>query len=163
MKETYTAKDIIQMAIQSKARGVELYLLLARNSENYHVGRLFTELAKEEQKHKLQLEKWLDRLGGDEREEAYPGERSLYLKALVDANTFNCNNAKKQVLERTISEEEALHAGIAFEKDFILFLHDLKKYVIKEGESTVDSLIDDETRHLEEMFHLKEKLQGKSK
>ena len=45
MEETYTSKDIIEMAVQAKARGVELYLTLARNSENYHVGRLFTELA----------------------------------------------------------------------------------------------------------------------
>ena len=161
MEKTYTSKDIIQMAVQAKARGVKLYLLLARNSENYHVGQLFTELAKDEQKHKLQLEKWLDYLSGEEREEAYPGEKALYLKALVDANTFSCDNAEKQILEKTISEEEALQAGITFEKDFMLFLHDLKQQVAKGGESTIDSLIDDEARHLKEIFHLKEKLQNK--
>ncbi|RKY41732.1 MAG: hypothetical protein DRP85_05205 [Candidatus Makaraimicrobium thalassicum] len=155
---TYTSKDIVRMAVQAKARGVELYLVLARNSENYHVGRLFTEFAKDEQRHKLQLEKWLDYLNGAEREEAYPGERSLYLKALVDANTFACDAAKKQALEKTISEEEALGAGITFEKDFILFLHDLKQHITGDGGKTVDSLIDDEIRHLRDMFHLREKI-----
>ncbi|MFC1643737.1 ferritin family protein [Candidatus Omnitrophota bacterium] len=159
MKDVYTSKDIIQMAVQAKARGVELYLILARNSENYHVGRLFMEFAKDEQKHKLELEKWLDYLSGDKQEEAYPGERSLYLKALVDTSTFSCDAAKKQALEKTISEEEALQAGITFEKDFMLFLHDLRQYVAQAGESTVDSLIDDEIRHLKEMFHLKEKIE----
>jgi len=159
MEEVYTSRDIIQMAVQAKARGAELYLALARNSENYHVSRLFTEFAKDEQKHRLQLEKWLDYLSGDRREEAYPGEKALYLKALVDANTFSCDNARKQALEKTISEEEALQAGITFEKDFMLFLHDLKQHVVREGESTIDSLIDDEIRHLREMFHLKEKIE----
>ena len=159
MDEVYTSRDIIQMVVQAKIRGVELYLVLARNSENYHVGRLFTEFAKDEQKHKFQLEKWLDYLSGDEREEAYPGERALYLKALVDENTFNCDNAKKQALEKIISEEEALQAGITFEKDFILFLHELKQHVVREGESTIDSLIDDEIRHIKEMFHLKERIE----
>jgi rubrerythrin len=159
MDETYTSKDIIQMAVQAKDRGVKLYLVLARNSENYHVGRLFTEFAKDEQKHKLQLEKWLDYLSRDKREEAYPGERALYLRALVDANTFTCDNTEKQALEKTISEEEALQAGITFEKDFMLFLHDLKQHVVQEGENTIDSLIEDEIRHLREMFHLKEKIE----
>ena len=158
MNETYTSKDIIQMAVQAKARGVELYIALARNSENYHVGRLFTEFAKDEQRHKMELEKWLGYLSGDKREEAYPGERSLYLKALVDSNAFNCDAAQKQALETTISEEAALQAGITFEKDFMLFLHDLKQHMVEEAESTIDSLIDDEVRHLREMFHLKEKL-----
>jgi hypothetical protein len=106
----------------------------------------------------LQLKKWLEYLSGDKREEAYPGERALYLKALVDSNTFNCDAACEKALEKTISEEEALQAGITFEKDFMLFLHDLKQHIAKESESTIDSLIEDETRHLGEMFHLKEKL-----
>lgn len=161
MDQTYTSKDIVQMAVQAKTRGVELYLLLAKNSENYHVSRLFTELAKDEEKHKLELEKWLDSLSSQKREEAYPGEKSLYLKALVDANTFSCDAAKKQALERTINEEEALQAGITFEKDFMLFLHDLKTHVTKDGESAIDSLIDEEIRHLKEIFHLKEKIKEK--
>ena len=161
MEEKYTSKDVIKMAVQAKQKGVELYLALARNSENYHVGRLFTELAKDEQKHKLHLEKWLDEISGDEQEEAYPGEKALYLKALVDTSAFNCDAAQKQALETTISEEEALQAGITFEKDFMLFLHDLKKHVIKEGESTIDSLIDDEVQHLQKIFHLKEDIAAK--
>ena len=69
-----------------------------------------------------EVEKWFDDLRSDEREEAYPGEKSLYLKDLVDENVFNCEGACKQALEKTISEEEALQAGITFEKDFMLFL-----------------------------------------
>ena len=159
MSEIYTAKDVLQMAVQAKEKGKELYLTLARNSENYYVSKLFAELAKDEQKHKLELEKWLDYLKGDVLEEAYPGERALYLKALVDENAFKCDAATKQALEKTISEEEALQAGITFEKDFMLFLHDLKQHVTAEAESTIDSLLEDEIRHIREIFHLKEKVE----
>ena len=158
MTETYTSKDVIKMAIQAKERGTELYLALARNSENFHVGQLFTELAKDEHRHKMELEKWMDELAPEKREEAYPGERSLYLKALVDASTFTCDEAKKQALETTISEEEALQAGITFEKDFMLFLHDLKQHVSADGGTTIDTLIDEEVKHLKEMFHLKDNI-----
>ena len=159
MEAKYTARDILEMTVQAKTRGVELYLALARNSENYHVGQLFTELAKDEERHKLQLKKWLNGIEGA-AEEAYPGEKALYLKALVDTNTFTCDVALKQTLETTVSEEAAIQAGITFEKDLMLFLHDLKRHALPEGETTVDSLIDDEMKHLKEFFHLKEKLQG---
>ncbi|MDP8258262.1 MAG: ferritin family protein [Candidatus Aadella gelida] len=158
MDREYTAKDVLQMAAQAKTRGVELYIALARNCENYHVGNLFTEFAKDEQRHKHHIEKWIDELPAKIREEAYPGERALYLKALVDANTFHCNSAQKQALEKTISEEEALQAGITFEKDLMLFLHDLRQHTAGNGVDAIDSLIDEESRHMREMFYLKEKI-----
>lgn len=157
MGPAYTSKEIVEMAVQAKERGAELYLVLARNSENYHVGQFFTELAKDEHRHKMKLEKWLNDLGGEKREEAYPGERSLYLKALVDANTFVCDETKKRSMEKTISEEDALQAGINFEKDFMLFLHDLKRQVSAEAARTIDELIDEEICHLKDMFRMKDK------
>ena len=156
--DTYTPKDILRMAIQAKTNGVELYLVLARDSNNYHVGRLFMELAKDEQKHKFQLERWRESMDEGKALEAYPGERALYLKALVDENAFHCDSAKKKALEMTISEEEALQAGITFEKDFMLFLHDLKHYAGGEAKETIDFIIDEEVKNLRELFHLQDKI-----
>ena len=75
MSENYTSKDIVKMAVQAKKRGVEMDLALARNSENFHVGKLFTEFAKDEQRHKMQLEKWIDKLQGaqEEAHRLFPG------------------------------------------------------------------------------------------
>ena len=146
------------MAVQAKTKGVELYMALARGSENYHVSNLFAELAKKEEQHKLELKKWLGDLSKGAQEEAYPGEGALYLKALVDENTFNCDKALKQLLETTISEEEALQAGITFEKDFMLFLHDLKKHMSGKDGKTVDSLLEEEMQHLSEMFQIKDRM-----
>jgi len=159
MDETYTSKDILEMSIQAKSKGVELYLALARNSGNYYVGKLFMELAKDEQRHKHELEKWLEKVKGEGQEEAYPGEKSMFLRALVDDNTFNCDEAQKKALETTISEEDALRAGINFEKDFMLFLHELKGHVKDEDSKVVDKLIDEEIKHLKEIINIKDKLE----
>lgn len=159
METQYTAKDVLQMAVQAKARGVDLYLTLARNSENYHVGKLFTELAKDEQRHKMDIERKIKELSTEAREEAYPGEKALYLKALVDSNVFVCTEAQEKALETTISEEDAIQAGITFEKDFMLFLHDMKNQVSKETGELVDTLLEEEIKHLGEFFHLKERIQ----
>ena len=156
--EIYSAKEIIQIAIQAKVKAIELYLILARNSENYHVGKLFTEFAKSGQKYKMHLERILADIPTQKQEEAYPGERALYLKALVDANTFNCDKVMQKALELTISEEDALQAGINYKKDFMLFLHDLKHYADSDAGETIDLIIDEETKNLKELFHLNEKI-----
>jgi len=159
MDEKYTSKDILEMSVQAKSKGVELYLALARNSGNYYVSKLFTELAKDEQRHKHELERWMEHLKDEKREEAYPGERSLFLKSLVEENTFNCDSAQKKALETTIAEEEALRAGINFEKDFMLFLHELKRHVLPDDSEIIDTLLDEEVSHIREMFHIKDKLE----
>ena len=158
MEERYTSQDILNMAIQAKARGVAMYMALARKSENYHVAQLFAELAKDEQRHKLEINKWLDSLKSEKREEAYPGEKSLFLKALVDENTFNCDAMEKKALATTVNEEDALRAGINFEKDFMLFMHELRRYVAQEDVVMVDKLIDEEACHIKDIFSIKDKL-----
>jgi len=155
--ETYTAKDIMEMAIQAKERGIELYHVLSKNSENYHVGQLFETLAKSGEQYKLSLQQILSCLSSEKQEEAYPGERSRYLKALVDLNTFVCDGAKEKALERTISEEEALQAAITFKKDFMLFLHDLKRQAEDNAQTGIDELIDAEVTQLKEMLHTRKK------
>ena len=161
MEEKYTSKDILKMAIQAKAKSIDMYMAFARNSENYHVSQLFAELAKDEQRHKLEINKWQESLENAPREEAYPGEKVMFLKALVDENTFNCEAIEKKALETTINEEDALKAGINFEKDFMLFLHELRRHVAQEDFETIDKLIDEESCHIRNIFSIKNKLVGK--
>ncbi|KJJ84974.1 rubrerythrin [Candidatus Omnitrophus magneticus] len=158
MNEKYTAKDILEMAIQAKAKGIDLYLSLAHNCSNYHVGKLFMELAKDEQHDKMELTKWRNNEIFKKQEEAYPGERLMFLKSLADQNTFNCDAVLKKRLENTINEEDALKAGINFEKDFMLFLHDLKRHLASKDSSVIDTLLDGEVNHIRRMFEIKDKI-----
>jgi rubrerythrin len=160
MEEKYTAKDILEMAVDAKAKGIGLYLSLAEASQNYHVGKLFLEWAKDEKKHKKELEKMLKKIKSA-KEEAYPGEVSLFLKALADENAFHCDGVCARALKTTISEKEAFKACISFEKDFALFLHSLRSEVVEADRKVVDSLIEDEMQHMKEMFAISNNLAKK--
>ncbi|MBF0252487.1 MAG: hypothetical protein HQL29_01595 [Candidatus Omnitrophica bacterium] len=155
--ENYTAKDVLEMAVKAKSKGVDMYMALARNSENYHVSNLFAEMAKDEQHHKIELQKWMASIKEEGQKEAYPGERSLFLQALADKNAYHCNEATKKALEKTISEEDALKAGVTFEKDFMLFLHEIKREVASGGAKVIDKLIEDEMKHIRQFFELSDK------
>ncbi|MBF0494896.1 MAG: hypothetical protein HQL28_07215, partial [Candidatus Omnitrophica bacterium] len=137
MAEKYNSRDILEMAIGAKARAVNMYMALARNSENYHVSKLFSKFAQEAQHGKMKLVKWLEKLPAGRQKEAYPGERAQFLRALVDENTYRVTEAERQALEKTISEEEALRAGINFKKDFMLFLHDIKRQAPPKDAKTI--------------------------
>lgn len=159
MKSKYTAKDVLEMVIQAKSKGVDFYMALARNSENYHVAQLFAELAKDEQRHKIALEKWSKTMKSDKKDEAYPGDKLMFLKSLVDKSIFLCSEACKKALNTTISEEEALKVALNFEKDFMLFLHEFKYNLSdKKDVLLIDKLLDEEATHVRDMFKLVDKI-----
>ena len=157
MDDALTGKEALELAIKAEEKGAALYKTLARNSKNFHVSRVFKQLADEEDKHIDELKKWDTSLTAYKPVEAYPGEYILYIKAMAEESTFKCDSACEKSLETDISEEDAIKAGINFEKDFIIFLHSIKKHIKKSEQSIVDSIISSEEGHLKKLYTLKSK------
>jgi rubrerythrin len=158
MSDTLGGREVLELAIQAEEKGSKLYKTLARKSKNFHVSQVFKELADEEDKHLEELKRLEDKFAPYEPVEAYPGEYVLYIKAMADESTFKCNKACEVFLETDVSEEDALQAGVTFEKDFILFLHNLKKHVNKDDAHIVDRIISSEEEHLKKLYTQKQKL-----
>jgi len=158
MSDALSEREILDLAIKAEEKGVQLYRMLSKKSRNFHVSEVFKGLAKEEEKHADELKRWEEKIAPYQPAEAYPGEYALYIKAMADESTFKCDKACETFLETDISEEDALQAGITFEKDFILFLHTLKRHVRKGDERIVDTIIESEERHLKQLYALKKKI-----
>lgn len=155
-----TGKEALELAIKAEEKGAALYRTLAKNSKNFHVSRIFKQLAGEEDKHIDELKKWDNNLTAYKPVEAYPGEYILYIKAMAEESTFKCDRACEKSLEADISEEDAIGAGINFEKDFIIFLHNVKRHIKKGDEKIVNSLIESEEGHLKQLYTLQKKIKG---
>jgi rubrerythrin len=158
MNETIDGREVLELAIKAEEKGLQLYITLSENSRNFHVSQVFKELAEAEIRHLDELKKWRDHIGPYRPLEAYPGEYALYIKAMAEENTFKCDKACERFLEADVSEEDAYRAGITFEKDFILFLHSLKKHVKKGEDKIVESIIESEEAHLKKLYSLKKKI-----
>jgi len=152
MEEQISGREILELAIQAEEKGLGLYRTLAGKSKNFHVQKTFRELAREEEKHLEELKKLEEKFTPYKPMEAYPGEYILYLKAMADESVFKCNKACETFLEKDINEEDALQAGITFEKDFMLFLHNMKKHVNREDAKLVDMVIEGEEGHLKRLY-----------
>ncbi len=158
MQDTLNGKEALEMAIRAEEKGLELYKVLARNSKNFHVSQIFKALAREEEKHIEELKKWDKSLASYKPVEAYPGEYILYIKAMAEENVFKCDKACEKSIEKDISEEDAVGAGINFEKDFMLFLHNIKKHIKKGEEKIVNAIIESEEKHLKQLYTLQKKI-----
>ncbi|MDD5680001.1 MAG: ferritin family protein [Candidatus Omnitrophica bacterium] len=157
MDDILTGKEALELAIKAEEKGLALYKTLAKNSKNFHVSRIFKQLAEEESRHIEELSKWDNSLTAYKPVEAYPGEYILYIKAMAEDSAFKCDRACEKLLETDINEEDAVKAGINFEKDFIIFLHNIKKHIKKGEEAMVDSIIASEEGHLKKLYGLKHK------
>lgn len=160
MSDIMKAREVLDLVIQAEEKGLNLYKTLAKNSRNFHVREVFEELAGQEEKHLDEIRQWEDKIAPEAPVEAYPGEYSLYMKAMADESTFKCDKACELYLEKDVREGDAVQAGITFEKDFILFLHGLKKRVKAEDRAIVDTLIATEETHLQKLYALKKKIQS---
>ena len=158
MDDILTGKEALELAIKAEEKGLALYRALAKNSKNFHVSKVFRELAREEDKHVEELNKWDASLTAYKPVEAYPGEYILYIKAMAEESAFKCDNACEKSLEADISEEDAVRAGINFEKDFIIFLHSIKQHIKKGDEKIVNAIIESEEGHLKKLYTLQKKI-----
>ncbi len=160
MDDILTGKEALELAIKAEEKGAALYKTLAKNSKNFHVSRVFKQLADEEDKHIDELKKWDTSLTAYKPVEAYPGEYVLYIKAMAEESTFKCDRACEKSIETDISEEDAIKTGINFEKDFIIFLHNIKKHIKMGDEKIVNSVIESEECHLKKLYTLQKKIKG---
>ncbi len=160
MEDRLTGKEALELAIKAEEKGLLLYKTLARNSKNFHVSRVFKQLAEEESGHIEELNKWDQKIAAYKPIEAYPGEYVLYIKAMAEESAFKCDKVCEKSLEADINEEDAVNAGINFEKDFIIFLHNVKKHIKKGDEKIVDLIIESEEAHLKKLYTLREKIKG---
>lgn len=155
MEDMLNGKEALELAIKAEEKGLEFYRTLARDSRNFHVRQVFKELAREEEAHIEELRRWDDSLTSYKPVEAYPGEYILYIKAMAEESVFKCDKAREKSLEKDISEEDAIKAGIDFEKDFMLFLHNIKRHIKKGEERMVNAIIESEEKHLKQLYALR--------
>ena len=158
MTDIFGGREVLELAIQAEEKGEHLYRTLAKKSKNFHVREVFKELAADEERHIMDLRKLEDKFAPYEPVEAYPGEYLLYIKSMADESTFKCDKSCKTFLETDINEDDALQAGITFEKDFIIFLHSLRNHVNKADTKIVDMIIFAEEGHLKKLYAQKKKI-----
>ena len=158
MGNLFSASDIVEIAVQIEKNGKDFYDGVAKTTKSPKTKETFEFLRGEEEEHIKRFEGLLSQVKKYEPSEAYPGEYFAYLKALSEGYVFTKKNKGAELAKNIKDEKEALKKGIGFEKDSILFYHEMKKFVLGGEQRIVDELIEEEQGHLRKLTEIKKAL-----
>ena len=150
--------DIVDIGIEKEIKRRDFYALAAEHfADSAELAELFGKLRDWEEGHIRKFEKIRDEVKGGNYAESYPGEIHEYMAAVVQSDLYENLDAESFAL--TIkTPEEALDAGIGFEKDAILFFGGLANFVEPKAREVIQELITEEQQHMLQLFEMKKKL-----
>lgn len=149
-----TGDEIIEIAMRLEERGEAFYKAAAEKAAEAEVKTLFEELAVQEQYHRRAFQQ----MGRGVVELALSPEQwdqfQAYTGALLNQSLFDRpDGALSQAVEAT-DEPNALQAALGFEKETLLFFHELRDVVRGPARQTMDRIIEEERRHIQRLSGL---------
>ena len=148
----FSGEEIIEMAVKTEETGYEFYQLAKQNASTDEVKYLFDYLAKEELKHKETFLGLKDAIG--ETAQGVPidwDEVGLYIKAMTDSSFFFGGDKSINLAAEAVDSKKALDFAMQFEKDTLLFFHQLKDVVKSVNQPVIDKIIQEEKEHIKRL------------
>jgi len=155
MGNIFSAAEVAEIGVEIEKNGRDFYNSVEKLSKTQNAKEIFKYLAGEEEKHIKTFEAIVSKVKKYEPSEAYPGEYFAYLKALSQEYVFTEKGKGLDIAKAVKSDKEAIELGIRFEKDSMLFYHEMKKVVMEGEHKTIDDLIEQEQEHLRKLSELK--------
>jgi rubrerythrin len=146
-----TGDEIIEIAARLEESGEVFYAAAAERATSSDVRALFEELAIQEQYHRRAFEQ----MGRDVVELALTPDQwdqfQAYTGALLQQRFFSSPENALSLAVEAQDEEGALQAALGFEKETLLFFHELHDVVRGPGQQAVDRIIQEEKRHIQRL------------
>jgi rubrerythrin len=158
MGEIFSASEIVRMGIEIEKNGRDFYNSLMRKARDIKVQEVFNFLAKEEENHIRVFQKILEKSEKGEETGIIADDYYAYMRSLADNYVFTKENTGGKAAASIKSEKEGVEKAINFERESIIFYDGIKKTVPEADKAVVDSLIEQENRHLEQLIELKEQI-----
>jgi rubrerythrin len=136
MDDRFSVQEVIEIAIEIEKNGIAFYGRLTESADTVRLRDLFAYLAEEEKRHVATQ---------------YMG----YMKALADERVFKSDISVAEVADRARSPREAIDIAIGFEKESVLFLHEMWELVRESDREAIQKLLDEERDHVRRLSAIK--------
>ena len=159
MSVVFSGEEIIRIAVKTEEAGYEFYKMALQNASTDELKNLFDYLAKEELKHKETYEGLTDAIG--ETAQGVPvdwDELGLYIKAMTDSSFFLGGDKSINLAAKASDDKKAVDFAIQFEKDTLLFFHQLKEVVKPANQPVIERIIQEEKEHIKRLANIKTSL-----
>ena len=159
MSKKVSCNEVFEMALQIEKMGYDFYKTMAHNATSIHLKNGYDQLAAQEQNHiggLKQLRQSIEKI--DTTQIDNWDEVSQYFKALIDTKVFPTSPEKNSLIEELKDEIGAIQISISFEKDTILFLQELNRWVEPAAQKKIGKLIEDEKSHILKLLQMKKEI-----
>lgn len=159
MAEKVSSHKVFEMALQIEKMGHDFYKTMAHNATSLKLKNGYEQLAEEEKKHidgYKQLQDSIEKIDTSRIENW--DEVAQYFKALIDTKVFPTSPEKNTLIEELKDEVGAIHISISFEKDTILFLQELSRWIYAEDKKIIEKFIDEEKGHILKLLQMKNEI-----
>ena len=148
MPASYSASELVTIAIGIERRGITYYDVIARSTDDDQARTIFEGLAQAERVHLATFEKLLEDVGGvDLGENAEEG----YIATLLEDNVFTDDSVTADVAMQADTDIKAIDLGISAEKDSILYYYELRDLLPDDLSPLVTRILNEEKRHLAQL------------
>lgn len=157
MNDNYSIQEIIEIAIEIEKNGELFYRTLSEYANTSKLRELFDYLSKEEKSHIAKFGKILSSAGGYQISEVYYATNYMgYMKAIADERVFKSDTSAIEFARSMKKPEEAINAALGFEKESVLFLHELEAILSdSEDKEPIRRLLNEEREHIRKLSELK--------
>lgn len=151
----FRASDVTELAMELEKSGEAFYRAVAQKADSPEVRALFEDLADQEVIHLRIFNRLFQAIKSkpfmtDEEWDQYQD----YLEATVQSAFFEGHDKALSVAGDVNGEQEALKMAIRFEKETMLFFHDLYDIVPESDKETIEKVIDEEKRHVRRLARM---------
>jgi rubrerythrin len=143
--------EIVAIAMRLEQRGEAFYSEAAQTAASAGVRELFVYLAEQERHHRRAFEQMARdgvEVGLTPEQQA---EFQAYADALLKQSFFADPEGGLPQAAQAEGERAALEAALAFEKETLLFFHELREAVLGAGRRVVEGVIEEERRHIQRL------------
>lgn len=155
----FSAEEVYDMAILTEQNGRAFYEAAAKAATTESVAKLMHNLAEAERNHEATFRQMKEASPQHPPRETYPGEEQEYMGALLFSRVLPDEATGTRAVAAMRTDAEALDFAIAFEKDTILFLYEMRDIVSAEEAPKVEALLAQEKSHVRILSRLKQDLQ----
>jgi rubrerythrin len=156
MSALISGRDLIEIAIEAERRGVTFYGCLAESMPSAKARDLFARMEQEEKEHLRELQGLLGEADRYHPAEPYPDAYYGYLRALLEDWALPGEEACAQMARDMQDEARACPLASTFERQVILLLHEMRRFVPEDKHGTVQRLLEGEYEHVRHLHALEQ-------
>jgi rubrerythrin len=146
-----TGDEVVEIAKRLEESGEAFYAAAADRATTAGIKALFEELEVQEQHHRRAFQE----MGQDQVELALAPDQwdqfQSYVNALLQQSFFAKPENALNLAARAADESDALRAALDFEKETLLFFHELRDAVRGPGKQVVERILQEEKLHIQRL------------